>query len=164
MAGTRNYTAAQASPLEQEMSSNRQGTGIFVGVAVMAIVALSTGCTLYGRLMTRSVDLSGANEVPAVVTAAAGTASIVVTGDHSVSGSILIAGMNATAAHIHLGARGRNGPIVIGLVKTSDTSFKVPDGAKFTAQQYAEYQAGHMYVNVHSAAHKSGEIRGQLAP
>jgi CHRD domain len=147
-----------------EMAASKVVSRVTFGVAVSAIVALAAGCATYDRMMGKSVDLSGANEVPAVTTAASGTATIVVKDDHSVSGTVTVSGMAPTAAHIHHGATGKNGPIVIGLVKTSATTFKVPDGARFTGAQYAEYKAGNMYVNVHSAAHKGGEVRGQLHP
>jgi hypothetical protein len=35
---------------------------------------------------------------------------------------------------------------------------------RFTDEQYASYLAGNLYINVHSAEHKPGEIRGQLRP
>ena len=37
-------------------------------------------------------------------------------------------------------------------------------GAKLTDDQYAAYKAGNLYVNVHSAANKGGEVRGQIKP
>ena len=40
----------------------------------------------------------------------------------------------------------------------------MPAGAKLTEAQYKAYEAGDLYVNVHSAAHKGGEVRGQLKP
>jgi len=39
-----------------------------------------------------------------------------------------------------------------------------PAGAKLTDDQYKAFKAGNLYVNVHSDANKSGEIRGQLKP
>jgi hypothetical protein len=42
--------------------------------------------------------------------------------------------------------------------------WSVPAGAKLTQEQYASFKAGNLYVNVHSAEHKPGEIRAQLKP
>ena len=40
----------------------------------------------------------------------------------------------------------------------------MPAGSKLSAEQMKAYQAGELYVNVHSDAHKGGEIRAQLKP
>jgi hypothetical protein len=108
------------------------------------------------------VALSGANEVPPVATNAAGTGLITINADHTVSGSINVTGMSPTAAHIHEAAPGVNGPIIVPLAKSGDTTFTVPANAKLTDAQYAAYKAGNLYVNVHSAAHPGGELRSQL--
>src|SRR5438270_13570522 len=50
--------------------------------------------------MGQRVALSGANEVPPVNTSAAGTGTIAINPDHTVSGSINVTGMSPTAAHI----------------------------------------------------------------
>ena len=111
-----------------------------------------------------AVTLSGNDEVPPVTTSASGDGSVKVADDKTVSGSVTTKGMTATAAHIHEGEAGKNGPVVISLTKAGDDKWVVPDGAKFTDAQYESYKSGKLYVNVHSAAHKDGEIRGQLKP
>ena len=110
------------------------------------------------------VTLSGNDEVPPVTTSASGKGSVKVAADKTVSGSVTTKGLTATAAHIHEGEVGKNGPVVIALTKSGDDKWVVPDGAKFSDAQYESYKAGKLYVNVHSAAHKDGEIRGQLKP
>ena len=111
---------------------------------------------------TVNLLLSGTQEVPPVTTSARGEGSITVADDGSVSGSVITSGMAAVAAHIHTGARGENGPVSVGLVKTGDNTWSVPAGARLNDAQQAAFKAGKLYVNVHSATHKGGEIRAQL--
>ncbi len=110
------------------------------------------------------VTLRGDHEIPPVTTAATGTGILVVGADKSVSGSVTISGMTVTVAHVHDASAGKNGPIVIPLAKTSETVWTVPADAKFTDAQYESYKAGNLYFNMHSAAHRGGEIRGQIKP
>ena len=131
--------------------------------AVLTTVAiLLSGCADMELGNDNQVLLSGNQEVPPVTTSASGNGTFAVGPDKSVSGSITTAGVAASAAHIHDGAPGRNGPVIIPLVRTSENIWSVPAGAKLTDAQHERYRAGNLYVNVHSAAHKGGEIRGQL--
>jgi hypothetical protein len=82
--------------------------------------------------------------------------------DRAVSGSIKTKDIDGTAAHIHEGGPGVNGPAVITLNRKSDHQWTIPVGAKLTAEQVTALKAGTLYVNVHSDAHKGGAIRGQL--
>jgi hypothetical protein len=110
------------------------------------------------------VKLTGDQEVPAVATAATGVGSIVIKDDKSVSGSIKTAGIEGTVAHVHLAEPGKNGPPIITLTKTAENVWSVPDAAKLTDEQYKAFKEGNLYVNIHSAEHKGGEIRTQLKP
>jgi len=137
--------------------------------SITALLLLTAACSSMerrtGGITEKSTDpLTGAQEVPPVSTTASGRSTIAVASDRTVSGSVIITGMEATAAHIHQGAKGSNGPVIVPLAKTSATSFTVPPGAKLTDAQYAAYKTGDLYVNVHSAAHPGGEIRLQLNP
>lgn len=108
------------------------------------------------------VALKGDHEVPPVTTEATGTGTISVAADNTVTGSIKTTGIEGTAAHIHEAEAGKNGPPIITLTKGADGAWTVPAGAKLTDAQAASLKAGNLYVNVHSAAHKGGEIRAQL--
>ena len=110
------------------------------------------------------LKLSGEHQVPPVKTSATGYGSINVASDGSVTGSVTIADMTATAAHIHHGAAGKSGPILVHMTKTGDNTWTVVPNAKLTPEQLKAYQAGELYVNVHSVAHKGGEIRAQIVP
>lgn len=110
------------------------------------------------------VVLSGNQEIPPVTTSASGTGTVIVGADKSVRGSVIVAGMTPTVAHIHEGPAGKIGPVIIPLVQTADNVWTVPEGAKLTDSQYESYKAGNLYYNVHSATYKPGEIRGQIKP
>jgi hypothetical protein len=109
------------------------------------------------------VSLTGAEEVPPVKTGATGSGSFRLAEDGTVSGSVSTSGVAGTAAHIHLGAKGKNGPVIVPLTKAGDT-YSVPDGRKLTESQQMAFKQGELYVNVHSARHKGGEIRAQIVP
>jgi hypothetical protein len=109
------------------------------------------------------VTLTGDQETPAIKSPGTGTGTITVDEDKSVHGSVTTKGIDGMAAHIHEAPVGKAGPVVIPLEKKGDT-YSVPKGAKLTDAQFASFKAGNLYVNVHTAAHKDGELRGQLKP
>ncbi len=147
-------------------ASYRLKRGLVTGAALAAMML--AGCAEMGSMMHSghmvNVQLSGNEEVPPVSTAARGAGSISIAADKSVSGSVTTTGIAGVAAHIHTGAPGQNGPVSVGMVKTSENVWSIPAGAKLNDTQYDAFKAGNLYVNVHSAQHKGGEIRGQLKP
>lgn len=114
---------------------------------------------------TYTAILSGANEVPAGDPDGAGTATVVI------NGTLVTYTINAqnitlppTGQHIHLGAAGVNGGVVIALTGTwvggSLVGSTTGDPAVIAA--IIANPAGH-YVNVHTTDYPGGSIRGQLA-
>lgn len=131
------------------------------GIAGTLLLVLAVGTVNAADV---KVTLSGSQEVPPVTTSASGTGTITVKDDKTVSGSVTTKGVDGVAAHIHIAPAGKNGPPAVTLTKASEGVWTVPEGAKLTDEQYAAFKSGGLYVNVHSAANKGGEIRGQLKP
>jgi len=90
--------------------------------------AANPGGEISGHILPASITignatLNGANEVPPVTTAAAGTGIIALNSvTHLVNGNILTTGVDATAAHVHEGAAGVNGPVIVPLTMTPPVS------------------------------------------
>lgn len=132
-----------------------------VAVLVIASACLS-GCAYFGGSSPEFVVLTGMQEVPPVKTQAEGKSDIIVATNCAVGGRVSVSGMRPTAAHIHQGAIGKNGPILIALTKSSDNEFTVPPNTVLSAAACSAYKAGNLYVNVHSGAYPAGELRAQL--
>jgi len=139
-------------------------------VAMVAVLALAACAGMRDKLPdwmpgsgAMKVNLSGSEEVPPAKTDGKGTGSFRVAEDGTISGSVTTEGVKGTMAHIHQGAKGQNGPVIVPLSKSGDT-YTVPDGRKLTPAQLDALKAGNLYVNVHSDRYKGGEVRAQLAP
>lgn len=136
-----------------------------------------------------TATLSGDEEVPPegepdVETSASGEATFEVADDGTeISYSVDVSGIeNVEMAHIHLGARGENGPVIVWLYPDSpppELIEGVTDGNLATGTITAddlmedleggtlddllgEMVAGNTYVNVHTEQYPAGEIRGQI--
>ena len=129
-----------------------------------ALLALVGTIAVSANAADVKVTLTGDEEVPPVTTAAKGEGTITVGQDKTVTGSVTTTGIEGIAAHIHLAEKGKNGPPVITLVKSGDNKWTTPPDAKLTDEQYQSFKAGNLYVNVHTAKNKGGEIRAQLKP
>ena len=111
---------------------------VWAAMAAMA-AALAGGCTMMEQVAQgEQVTLVGANEVPPVTTRASGRASVNVI-DCAVTATVTTAELNPTAAHIHEGAPGANGGVIVPLNKTGPNTFAAAPGAKFTPAQCDAY-------------------------
>ena len=128
--------------------------------------------------------LDGTQEVPPVQTQAQGTARLFFIPDGRYRDLLLVLLTvrnirNVFAAHIHLGAPGVNGPVVLNLFGPTKPLDVVGEmllvNRAFTAQDLVDplqgrsleqlaraAMAGNTYVNVHTVQHFDGEIRGQI--
>jgi hypothetical protein len=139
-------------------------------ILAIAVVALA-GCAGVREKMPDwmpgsgaiKVNLTGAEEVPPLNVPGSGSGSLRVTEDGTLTGSVTTKDVQGTMAHIHRGAKGTNGPVIVPLDKNGDT-YTVPAGRKLTPQQLEELKKGNLYVNVHTNRYKGGEVRGQIQP
>lgn len=153
---------------------------VFVATLALAVVAPSVAGT--GLSAEFEVTLSGAQQVPPVVTAATGSFEVQLVNQ----GTALVFELEVcdivgvTMAHIHFGPSGANGPIVLFLFHAATGSFSaegcedlasgtltpanlitVP-GIMTWGDFVAALLAGNTYANVHTIANPGGEIRGQI--
>lgn len=116
-------------------------------------------------VFSTDVRLTGANEVPPVNTTATGLASLRLTKNRILYSKVTVTNVepndNLTAAHIHTGATGVNGPVLIGLA-SSAADFGVTKTTNLTEALYNSVLNDRLYVNVHSTLHPAGIIRGQI--
>jgi CHRD domain len=120
-----------------------------------------------GQIARRVIvaNASGAQEVPANNSTA--TAKGIVVYDPLTRGTearLVVSGMDATVAHIHMAAAGSNGPIAVALSKdaTAAATWITAADLKLTAEQALALLSDGMYFNAHSATFDKGEVRGQI--
>jgi hypothetical protein len=136
----------------------RRSLAALACIAVFAFASQSMAANI-----NLKADLKGASEVPPVDSK--GTGSVTATFDTaskklSWKGSVTGLSGPATAAHFHSGEAGKNGGVVVPIAGADKGSFE--GSATLTDAQAEELMAGKWYVNVHTAANKGGEIRGQV--
>jgi len=120
-------------------------------------------------------NLEGAQEVPPINVSSDGRVHVTYDGDKTiyVSGSFnnLEGDLNTELAgggHIHLGAKGENGPVIfplnIRLAADRRNAEFLPQENKFelSREQLAALFTEGLYVNIHSLVNVPGEIRGQI--
>jgi hypothetical protein len=110
-------------------------------------------------------NLSGAQEVPAVSTAGSGTVDATFDkATRKLAYTVNYSGLSGppSAAHFHGPApAGQNAGVVVPITGAASP---MKGEATLTESQAADLLAGRWYVNVHTKAHPSGEIRAQVRP
>jgi D-alanyl-D-alanine carboxypeptidase len=149
-------------------------------VAVVLLVAASAGTVAAGATGAGATDtgavlqttLTGLREVAPGGALGAGDpdgvgAAVLELGTDSLCARLDVTGVElpAAAAHVHRGAVGVNGDIVVPLPPPGDDgrSQGCTDVGPALLRELAAMPAG-FYVNVHTAAFPAGAVRGQLQP
>jgi hypothetical protein len=116
---------------------------------------------------TLSAAANGANEVPAVSTAATGS----LTGNYNstnntISYTVNWTGLSANASNMHFhgpALAGASAPPAVNITGFSTTtSGSLTGTATLTDAQEEDLLAGKWYWNVHTSTNQNGEIRGQV--
>lgn len=146
-------------------------------VILSTILTVSVGFAAEKKFHAK---LTGSNEVPSVKTKAKGDVAFKLSSDgKELSYKLDVKNIeNPTAAHIHRGMKGKNGPplanLFTGPKKEGKFSGGLSEGTITTAELMGDLmgkplddlvqliKTGEAYVNVHTDANPNGEIRGQI--
>jgi hypothetical protein len=111
-----------------------------------------------------TTQLSGASEVPPVMTNATGILEATLTPDTNVlMWKITYSGLSGplTGAHFHGAAMpGQNAAVVVPI--TGSLTSPIHGSATLSPSQAADIVAGTWYVNLHTVSNPNGEARGQV--
>lgn len=112
-----------------------------------------------------NVVMTGANEVPPVTTTATGTTYLRLADDNTLFSKVVVADLESgdtwTAAHVHTGAPGVNGDVLVPLCNSA-TDFGISISSALTADVATTLLTAEVYANAHTTNHPAGIIRGQI--
>jgi hypothetical protein len=150
---------------------------IAAAIAGVVVATGSSSSTAYAN-HEFAANLTGQEEVPPVDTQATGHAILVpiLPSNQTIQYFVNVTGIQgATQGHIHSGAQGENGPIVVTLFNFSSPQNTVFEKGNITASNLegpfqgktipdliTAMKNGSTYVNVHTEQNPKGETRGQL--
>ncbi len=139
-------------------------------ISMLAIALIGTSLASAPALAETkkmSVKMDAKSEVPPNDTKATGTADLTYdTATKKITWKVTWKDLSgpAVAAHIHGPAEpGKTAPPMV-TIPTDAAKTTLEGSATLTDDQAKALMAGETYINVHTAANKAGEIRGQIKP
>ena len=141
------------------MNARRFALATVVAAGALAIA----GCGMMDKMTgTMSVPLSGASEVPPNASTGSGTAKIELEGN-ALKWTVTYSGTTGpvTAGHFH-GPAPAGANAGVALPFTGSMASPIVGQATLTQTQIDQLKQGLWYVNLHTAAHPGGELRGQV--
>ena len=152
-----------------------------LGICIAALVLAAAPA--FAADVQMFANLTGGEEAPtAVVSGAFGTAAVTIdVPGRRVTVDLTVYNLptGSTAGHIHVGAKGVSGPVVLDFtfppgrtgdfnlvfrLTTTDFRPRPEIGIATIEDAFQAIIAGNAYVNVHTSTFPGGEIRGQLVP
>jgi len=154
---------------------------LHIGAALVAALVVGAAAAS-AQVVVATATLGSGDETPILLSGAAGTAEVAVdtvAKEFAITLRIFNIPTTTTAGHIHVGAKGIAGPVVIdfpgigGRLGDFVTSFRVGEaafrpnpaiGINSIEDVIQALANGNAYVNIHTTTYPAGEIRGQLVP
>ncbi|MBC7888112.1 MAG: CHRD domain-containing protein [Ferruginibacter sp.] len=153
----------EADLLAGNMYTNVHSTGTYSAGEIRAqLLPAANGSTQY---ITGNMQVSQSVSGVAIVSSGTGSAYVLLdklTNKVHVTGSFTNLSSNISDAHIHGGAAGVNGGVVIPLSFAGTTSGTITGTATVRSTFADSMVNGLSYVNIHTISYGGGEIRAQL--
>lgn len=135
-------------------------------LAIACAAAFSFAAPAFAETVNLKAAMSATSEVPPTQSQGKGEVTATYdTASKKLSWKGTYAGLSGppTAAHFHgPAAPGKNAGVIIPIFSGAAAKSPFEGSATLTDAQAQELTSGQWYVNIHTAANKAGEIRGQL--
>jgi len=164
--GARRRCYAQSRPRkraairEENMSIIKHARAFVGSIALAGLLAAAPAA--YAKTVKLAAKLDASQEVPANDSKGKGTAEVTYdTNSKKMTWTVEYSGMSGpvTGAHFHGPAKpGENADVAVGIA--GDLASPIKGSDTLTVAQAKDLQAGEYYLNLHTAAHADGEIRG----
>ncbi len=134
--------------------------------ALVCTAAIALASPSMAATVNLKATLNASSEVPPIASSASGSVTATYDTDSKKltwKGSYSGLSGPAAAAHFHGPAEvGKNGGVAVPIFAGEAAKTPFEGSATLTDAQAADLLAGKYYVNIHTAANKGGEIRGQI--
>lgn len=151
---------------QEQFDKIKDGTDLYFNVhSVQKPGGLLRGQLGINLAFGADVMLSPVNEIPPVTSTGTGKATIRVSKDKVLYSKVEVSNLEAgdalAAGHIHTGGSTVNGPVIVFLAENAG-QFGINTSREISTENYNKVLNDAVYVNVHSAMHPAGVMRGQV--
>jgi hypothetical protein len=117
----------------------------------------------HAEMLSFKASLNGTSEVPPNSTTGSGQATLEFdTATKQLKWTITYGGLTGAAAAAHIHGPAAAGANAAPIIPFANAASPITGTATLTDAQVADLMAGRLYVNIHTASNRPGEIRGQI--